>query len=80
MGGIIGSSVSAAFLILLGIMNAYILYKLVQQMRKVLNLRDGEEAEAWKFEGGGILFAALKKMFKLIDRCVESIFSKTRDS
>ncbi|KAJ9299708.1 hypothetical protein DTO271G3_2592 [Paecilomyces variotii] len=68
IGGIIGSSVSAAFLILLGIMNAYILYKLFKQMQKVLNLGEGEEDEAWKIEGGGILFSLLKKMFRLIDR------------
>ncbi|OJD10785.1 hypothetical protein ACJ73_09698, partial [Blastomyces percursus] len=68
IGGIIGSSVSSAFLILLGIMNAYILYKLVQQMKKALHLREGEEDEVWKVEGGGVLFKVLKKMFKLIDR------------
>ncbi|OAX84955.1 hypothetical protein ACJ72_00681 [Emergomyces africanus] len=68
IGGIIGSSVSSAFLILLGIMNAYILYKLVQQMKKVLNLKPGEEDEVWKIEGGGVLFKVLKRMFKLIDR------------
>ncbi|KKZ64024.1 high-affinity nickel-transporter [[Emmonsia] crescens] len=68
VGGIIGSSVSSAFLILLGIMNAYILYKLVQQMKKVLHLKEGEEHEVWKIEGGGVLFKVLKKMFKLIDR------------
>uniref|UniRef100_A0A093VBJ1 Nickel/cobalt efflux system n=1 Tax=Talaromyces marneffei PM1 TaxID=1077442 RepID=A0A093VBJ1_TALMA len=83
VGGIIGTSVSAAFLILLGIMNAYILYKLVQQMRKVLRfyrrrqraneLSDDvqvneEEIDIWKIEGGGFLFAVLKKMFVLIDR------------
>ncbi|OKP10891.1 High-affinity nickel transport protein nic1 [Penicillium subrubescens] len=68
IGGIIGSSVSAAFLILLGIMNAYILYKLIKQMQKVYNLPEGQEDEAWKIEGGGILFSVLKKMFKLIDR------------
>ncbi|CAG7921095.1 unnamed protein product [Penicillium olsonii] len=68
IGGIIGSSVSAAFLILLGIMNAYILYKLIKQMQKVFNLPEGAEDEAWKIEGGGILFSVLKKMFKLIDR------------
>ncbi|PGH08971.1 high-affinity nickel-transporter [Blastomyces parvus] len=68
IGGIIGSSVSSAFLILLGIMNAYILYKLVQQMKKVLHLREGEEDQVWKVEGGGVLFKVLKKMFKLIDR------------
>jgi nickel/cobalt transporter (NiCoT) family protein len=67
VGGIIGSSVSAAFLILLGIMNAYILYKLIVQMRKVLSLQEGEEAELWKIEGG-ILFSLLKKIFSLIDR------------
>jgi high-affinity nickel-transport protein len=68
IGGIIGSSVSAAFLILLGIMNAYILFKLIKQMQKVFSLPDGQEDEAWKIEGGGILFSVLKKMFKLIDR------------
>ncbi|KAJ5765261.1 hypothetical protein N7520_004820 [Penicillium odoratum] len=68
IGGIIGSSVSAAFLILLGLMNAYILFKLIKQMQKVFNLAEGEEDEAWKIEGGGPLFAILKKMFKLIDR------------
>ncbi|ODM20634.1 hypothetical protein SI65_03687 [Aspergillus cristatus] len=68
VGGIIGTSVSAAFLILLGLMNAYILYKLYRQMQKVLNLPAGQENEAWKVEGGGIMFSVLRKMFKLIDR------------
>ncbi|KAE8146307.1 nickel transport protein [Aspergillus avenaceus] len=68
VGGIIGTSVSAAFLILLGLMNFYILYKLYRQMQKVLDLPEGQEDEAWKIEGGGILFNVLKRMFKLIDR------------
>lgn len=68
VGGIIGTSVSAAFLILLGLMNAYILYRLYRQMQKVLNLPEGHEDEAWKVEGGGILFNVLRKMFKLINR------------
>ncbi|KAJ5684575.1 uncharacterized protein N7477_000920 [Penicillium maclennaniae] len=68
IGGIIGSSVSAAFLILLGIMNAYILYKLIKQMQKVFSLSEDQADEAWKIEGGGVLFSVLKKMFKLIDR------------
>lgn len=51
-------------------MNAYILYKLIKQMQKVYNLPEGQEDEAWKIEGGGILFSILKKMFKLIDRYV----------
>lgn len=68
VGGIIGTSVSAAFLILLGLMNAYILYKLYKQIQKVLNLPEGHEDEAWKIEGGGILFNVLRKMFKVINR------------
>ena len=36
VGGIVGTSVSAAFLIVLGILNLYICYKLVQQMRKLI--------------------------------------------
>nr|KMM65715.1 high-affinity nickel transport protein nic1 [Coccidioides posadasii RMSCC 3488] len=67
VGGIIGSSVSSAFLILLGIMNAYILYKLIQQIKKALKTKQGAE-EIWKIEGGGVLFRVLKAMFKLINR------------
>ncbi|KAK5045176.1 hypothetical protein LTR84_009509 [Exophiala bonariae] len=69
VGGIIGTSVSAAFLILLGIMNAYILYKLIVQIQKVIRMQPDQAAEeAWKIEGGGVLFRVLKRMFKLIDR------------
>ena len=68
VGSIIGSSVSTAFLILLGLMNAYILYRLIKQLRKVIDLEPHEAEEAWKVEGGGCLFMVLKKMFKLIDR------------
>ncbi|SPO02182.1 uncharacterized protein DNG_04855 [Cephalotrichum gorgonifer] len=68
IGGIIGTSVSAAFLIVLGLMNLYILYKLIVQLKKVLSLPEGREDEMWKIEGGGVLFKILKKMFKLIDR------------
>jgi nickel/cobalt transporter (NiCoT) family protein len=69
VGGIIGTSVSAAFLLILGILNAYILYRLVVQIRKVIDLQpDQAAAEAWKIEGGGFLFRVLKRMFKLIDR------------
>ena len=68
IGGIIGSAVSAAFLLLLGVMNAYILFRLIKQLQKVLNLREGEEEQAWRIEGGGCLFRVLKKMFKIIDK------------
>ncbi|KAF2836726.1 high affinity nickel transport protein nic1 [Patellaria atrata CBS 101060] len=67
VGGIIGTSVSAAFLILLGIMNMYILYKLVRQMRKLINTSD-DQHDTFKIQGAGVIFNLLKKMFKLIDR------------
>ena len=69
IGGIIGTSVSAAFLILLGLMNGYILYRLIVQIKHVIRLQPHEaENEAWKIQGGGCLFHVLKRMFKLIDR------------
>ncbi|MCJ1383027.1 hypothetical protein MMC17_006140 [Xylographa soralifera] len=67
IGGIIGSSVSAAFLIILGLMNVYIMYKLIQQM-KILIDSSLEEEQAFKIKGAGCLFWLFKKMFKIIDR------------
>lgn len=70
VGGIIGSSVSATFLIVLGIMNVFILYKLIKQLRVIINSpADAPEAE-FQIEGGGCLFRVLKRTFKLIDRYV----------
>ncbi|KAF2270084.1 high affinity nickel transport protein nic1 [Lojkania enalia] len=68
VGGIIGTSVSAAFLLLLGIMNLYILYKLILQMRRMIASAPGEEHQEFKIQGGGCLFSVFQKMFKLIDR------------
>jgi high-affinity nickel-transport protein len=68
IGGIIGTSVSAAFLLLLGIMNIYILYKLVVQMRKIIASEPGQEHEEFKIQGGGCLFPVLQKLFKLVDK------------
>lgn len=68
IGSIIGSSISAAFLILLGAMNAYILYKLAQQLRKAIATPVGQETMDFNFDNGGCMFAILKRMFKLIDR------------
>ena len=72
IGGIIGSSVSAGFLIILGIMNVFILYKLVTQLKGYLrNRRNGQEAiEGIEFTGTGCLFGLMKSMFKMIDRSV----------
>ena len=72
VGGIIGSSVSATFLIVLGVMNVYILYKLIQQLRTITHsptpIPGSTDAEEFKIEGGGCLFRLLKRMFRLIDR------------
>ena len=69
VGSIIGSAASASFLILLGLMNAYILYRLIVQLRKVLHMHPNQsQSEAWKIEGGGPLFRVLKKLFHIIDR------------
>lgn len=76
VGGVIGTSVSAAVLILLGIGNAWILYKLVQRMRVVLREEiggDREDAEegavaGLDLSGGGIMVRLFKKVFRIIDR------------
>ncbi|KAF2196876.1 NicO-domain-containing protein [Delitschia confertaspora ATCC 74209] len=68
VGGIIGTSVSASFLVLLGIMNIWILYKLIVQMKKLIASEPGTEHESFKIQGGGCLFHLFQKMFKLIDR------------
>jgi hypothetical protein len=67
VGGIVGTSVSATFLIVLGIMNLYILHKLVKEMKKQLQKADSDALEL-KFEGAGCLFAVLKKLFRMVDR------------
>ena len=66
-GGIIGTSVSAGFLIILGIMNLYILLKLIKLMRKLIASAPGEEQNL-EIKGAGCLFYLFQKMFKLIDR------------
>ena len=67
IGGIIGTSISAGFLILLGIMNIYILIKLIKLMRKLVVSAPGEE-QNFEIKGAGCLFYLFRKMFKLIDR------------
>ena len=64
-----GTSVSAVFLLALGMMNVYILWKLYVQLKKVITLQPEEAtSEGLKFEGGGCLFRSLKRLFRLIDR------------
>lgn len=78
VGGVIGTGVSAGVLILLGVGNAWILWKLVQRMKVVLREEaaggeDRERAEegavaGLDLEGGGIMVRLFKKVFKFIDR------------
>ncbi|KIW02149.1 uncharacterized protein PV09_06634 [Verruconis gallopava] len=69
VGGIIGSSVSATFLLLLGVMNLYIGYRLFMRMKRLLRTPPGEElTDVEILAGGGPLFNVLKRMFRLIDR------------
>jgi high-affinity nickel-transport protein len=67
IGGIIGSSVSATFLLLLGAMNIYILWKLIQQLR-ILIRTPPEHETPFQIEGGGILFNIFRKLFKVINK------------
>lgn len=70
IGGIIGSSVSSAFLIILGTMNGYIFYKLVIALREAIRSPIGhEQVDSGKlFVGGGCMTALLQRLFRLIDR------------
>jgi high-affinity nickel-transport protein len=81
VGGIIGTSVSAAFLIILGLINVYILYRLVREMRRLLHAPaaspcgdgDGDDGTAatqqpFQVHGAGCLFNCFRGLFKLIDR------------
>jgi high-affinity nickel-transport protein len=69
VGGIIGSSVSAAFLLILGAMNLYILIRLAKQLRTLIRSPPGQEPEYDPLKhGGGPLFNITKRLFRLIDR------------
>ncbi|KAF2162945.1 hypothetical protein M409DRAFT_68887 [Zasmidium cellare ATCC 36951] len=69
VGGIIGSSVSSAFLIILGLMNGWILHKLHQQLQKAIAAPIGaEQSLDFTFEGAGCMTLLLKRTFKLVDR------------
>ena len=69
VGSIIGSAVSSAFLLILGAINAYILYKLIEQLRRLIRLPQSESAaEHFKIEGSGPLFKLLRTLFRLIDK------------
>jgi high-affinity nickel-transport protein len=77
VGNIVGTSVSAAFLIILCLGNGWVLYKLVQRLRAVLRERAQSEGFAeeetqiqdhFALEGGGFLTRVFKRLFRVIDR------------
>lgn len=79
VGNIVGTSVSALFLIILCIGNGWVLYKLIQRLRVVLQERreqhevgigagDTQTQDQFALEGGGFLARVFKKLFRVIDR------------
>lgn len=79
VGNIIGTAVSAAFLIILCIGNGWVLYKLIKQLRETLqenerfagsedNAAERMAAGQMQVEGGGFMTRVLRKLFKAIDR------------
>ncbi|KAI1376754.1 NicO-domain-containing protein [Hypoxylon crocopeplum] len=83
VGGIIGTSVSAAFLILLCLGNGWVLYRLVRRLRVVLREPDPHHPEEGggpdndyedhaavnlQLEGAGFLANVFRKLFRIVDR------------
>lgn len=68
VGGIIGTSVSAAFLIILSMLNMWILWKLCVQLKTIVEKGEERTPDPWDGAGGGPLFRVFKRMFKFIDR------------
>ncbi|KAK2032498.1 Ni2+-Co2+ transporter transition metal uptake transporter [Colletotrichum zoysiae] len=83
VGNIIGTSVSAAFLLLLCAGNGWVLYKLVKRLRVVLEEErrrrglggyepaveeEGDASTNLKLEGEGFLASVFRKVFRVVDR------------
>jgi high-affinity nickel-transport protein len=61
--------VSAAFLLILALMNAWILYKLMKEMKRLISRSsEDEEVDMWNVQGAGCLMGVFKGAFKMIDR------------
>lgn len=75
IGGVIGSAVSAAVLLILGIGNAWVLYTLVSRLKAILEAqKEGDDiahadatALGLGFEGAGFLTRIFKRVFSYID-------------
>ncbi|KAK1676247.1 Ni2+-Co2+ transporter transition metal uptake transporter [Colletotrichum godetiae] len=82
VGNIIGTSVSAAFLLLLCAGNGWVLYKLIRRLKVVLEEErrrgmegytpteedEGDAATNLKLEGEGFLANVFRKVFRVVDR------------
>lgn len=83
VGNIVGTSVSAAFLLILCAGNAWVMYQLVKRLRLLLReqhrqMRGGDEditgpeedaaAGQLSFEGIGFLSNVFRKLFRIVDR------------
>ncbi|RYP63668.1 hypothetical protein DL771_009156 [Monosporascus sp. 5C6A] len=80
VGGIVGTSVSAAFLILLCLGNGWVLYRLIRRLRQVLREpephfsaeEDGADedraAANLQLESPGLLANVFRKLFRIVDR------------
>ncbi|KAF8466618.1 hypothetical protein BDZ91DRAFT_724672 [Kalaharituber pfeilii] len=64
IGGIIRTSVSAAFFIVLALINAYIIYKLVKKLKATIKDEQDENMDdAFKVTGSGCFFQVFKGAF-----------------
>ncbi|RYO75030.1 hypothetical protein DL764_010602 [Monosporascus ibericus] len=82
VGGIVGTSVSAAFLILLCLGNGWVLYRLIRRLRHVLREPDPDSsadededgadedraAVNLQLEGAGFLANVFRNLFRIVDR------------
>ncbi|KAI1655064.1 NicO-domain-containing protein [Daldinia decipiens] len=79
VGGIVGTSVSAAFLLLLCLGNGWVLYRLVCRLRCVLREADPHRSEEdgadedqaatnLQLEGAGFLATVFRRLFRIVDR------------
>lgn len=83
IGGIIGTSISMSFLLLIGIANCFVLYRLIKSMRYELAIRkrtmDRMHDESHEepivppttVQTNGVLFRIFSRLFRLIDRPIK---------
>lgn len=69
VGGVIGTSVSAAFLLILALVNLWILYKLVKEMRRLISAAENDTTgNEWGSQQAGCMMKVFKGAFRMINR------------